>query len=441
MDHPHSDSLFKLETRLFTVIDNIYNLLRKPLTLYPSQLRSKYYQALHLFSQKEIDTQAAILALNNVLLFNSHDITHQLEKIYVLNMLSLSCKNIINLRKIPQPEQFSEIFLNFSAGMMTMYLHSSTPDSKTYSGIVQNVIEVAIFCQKDRQNVKSLISRLQMLIAASKLTALSEQQCLIPLQLIIKFITASSFPDATWLSLLFISVGEQFISGIFTPQIIDYRSTLAEFKQNLTFLQTRNYVSVDFKKDSSVTQTDFDEKKFFALKPRIITNISESQKKLQKIHQKNNNEDKSVLKLSPILESLTQLGESIREFPKGLENPDMLRTIPVFFFQVISYLDTMPEHDEFQFKSDLFDCIDDILSLFSQDSKAQFFQFQCYFLKIRELLSWTNPDIEKITALMGKLTAESCDPGRLQEQQLLIFGACQAHLQKFNYLKTAANAR
>ena len=77
-----------------------------PLPLYPSQLRSKYYQALYFFSQEEIDTQAAILALNNVLLFNSHDITHQLEKIYVLDILSLSCRNIINLRKIPQKEQF-----------------------------------------------------------------------------------------------------------------------------------------------------------------------------------------------------------------------------------------------------------------------------------------------------------------------------------------------
>ena len=435
-DHPRSDSLFKIETRLFNLIDKIYDLLGKPPTLYPSQLRSKYYQALYFFSQEEIDTQAAILALNNVLLFNGHNIAHQLEKIYVLDILSISCRNITNLRKIPQPEQFSEIFLKFSAEMMTMYLHSSTPDSRTYSGIVQNVVEVAIFCQKDRQNVENLISRLQMLIAANKLTALSEQQCLIPLQLIIKFIAASSFPDATWLSILFISVGEQLTSRIFTPQIMGYRSTLADFKQNLTFLQTRNYVRADFKKNSSVTQIDFDQEKFSDLKPRIIKKISESQKKLHKIHQKNNNDDKSFLGLSPILDSLTKLGETLRKSPKGLENPDMLRNIPVFFLQVISCLDTMPEHDEFQFKSGLFDCIDNILSLFPQDPKAQFFQFQCYFLKIRELLSRKNPDIEKITALMEKLTAESCDPGRLQEQQLLIFGACQAHLQKFNYLKT-----
>jgi hypothetical protein len=65
--HPNSDSLFKLETRLFTVIDDIYKLLGKPLTLYPSQLRSKYFQALYFFSQKTIDIQAAILALKNVL--------------------------------------------------------------------------------------------------------------------------------------------------------------------------------------------------------------------------------------------------------------------------------------------------------------------------------------------------------------------------------------
>ena len=436
VEHPHSDLLFKLETQLFKLIDNIYNLLGKPHAFYSSQLRSKCYQALYLFSQKEIDTQAAILALNNVLLFNSHDIVHQLEKIHVLDMMSLGCRNIINRQKIPQPERFSEIFLIISTVMMTTYLDTSTPDSKAYSGIVQNVVEVAIFCQKDRQNVKDLISRLQILITANNLTTeLSEQQCLIPLELIIQFITASSFPNAIWLSLLFINVVEQFTSRIFTSQIIRYRATLAELKQDLTVLQTRHYGSVDFKKTSSVTQIDFDEKKFSALKPRIITNISESQKKLQKIYQKNN-EDKSVLRLSPILESLTQLGESIRKFPKRLENPNLLREIPLFFLQVISYLSTVPQYDEFQFKSDLLDCIDDILSLFSQDSKTQFFQFQCYFLKIRELLSRTNPDIDKITALVEKLTAESCDPGRLQEQQLLIFEACQSYFQKFNYLKT-----
>ncbi len=432
--HPGSEILFKMEIQLFTLIDKIYDLLDKPITLYPSQLLSKYYQALYFFSHEEIDAQAAIQALTKVLLFNSHNSSHQLEKIYLLDQLSVHCRNIIKLRNIPHKEQFSEIFLNFSREMMTMFLQVPTADSKTYSSIIHNVLEVAIFCQEDRNNVEDLISGLRMLISANKLTELSEQQCIYPLKLIIQFI-ADPQDAAGWLSILLINIGEQLTSRISTPQIIGYRSILAGFKQNHTSPQTGN--------TGSTTQKVFDLEKLSVLKPRIIKNITDSQNKLRKIYQKkkslqkpeNSNDDKSSLEPLPILKSLTELGNTLSKFPKGMEVPEMLKQIPAFFLQVISSLDTMSECDEFKFKLNLFDCIEEVLSLFSIDSKVQFFKFQCYFLNIRELLSRTNPDIEKIKVLVEKLAVDSCDPERLRDHQLLIFGVCESHLQKFNDLK------
>ncbi len=169
---------------------------------------------------------------------------HQLEKIYVLDILSLSCRNIINLRKIPQKEQFQEIFLNFSREMMSMFHQFFKPDSNTYSNIVQNVLEVAIFCQKDHQNVEDLILRLQKLIAANKSTTASENQCMKSLELIVKFIdTPPEVDESIRLPVLLIEAVEQFTSKIFTPQVIGYRSMLAGFKQNHISVQTRNYGS------------------------------------------------------------------------------------------------------------------------------------------------------------------------------------------------------
>ncbi len=180
---------------------------------------------------------------------------------------------------------------------------------------------------------------------------------------------------------------------------------------------------------------DFDHKKFSTLRPRIIDNITECQKKLHKIHQKNKDE-KSFPGSSSLLDTLAILSKSISNFPQGLGHPEIVRKIPVFFLQIISFLNNMPQYDEFQFKLDLLDCIDEILLLFLEDPKVQYFQFQCYFLKTRELLSRTIPDIEKMTALAVKLTVDSCDPLRHREHQLLIFGTCESYIHKFNHLKT-----